>query len=287
MEKFKNKVFVITGGGEGIGKSLALELIDLGATVVINDINQKSLDKVKSSICGDNRRCFYFKADISKKLEVKAFADFVKQRFGKIDCLINNAGVSIGRLSAVEISSELNEWIFGINYWGTVHCVNNFLPLIHQNSGSKIVNVCSLFSYLSVYQRSAYCASKSALKAYTSAIRHELKSLGIDVIAVFPGMVNSKIVQNSKGWLTDMEKKAAQELQSSIAPISTEQAAHQIISGIRRNKSRIVIGLDAKLIFQLLRFLPKTGEDLVNAGIKMSENRIKRKLALRYSEQLI
>lgn len=279
MIDLKSKVVVITGAGNGIGRALALEMARKGAKVVINDIDNSTLEESKNLLNEVSDGCGYFCADISIRDEVIAFSDYVKNEFGHADLLINNAGVSLGRLNAVDIPADLNEWIFNVNYWGAVNCVNSFVPIMPLNSGSKIVNICSLYSYLSVYQRSAYCASKSAIKSYSASLRYELKNLGIDVISVFPGMVNSKIVENSKGWRKENEQKAAVGLQKKYAKLSSSVAAGQILKGVLKNKKRIVVGLDAKLTIQLLRFFPNKGEEWINKLILYSENRSKRKFA--------
>lgn len=276
MNAFKNKVVVITGAGEGIGRALALNFAEKGAKVILNDINESKLKKSQKQlriISDDN---IYYKADVSNRDEVSAFADFVKTKFDQIDLLINNAGVSIGRMKAVEIPPDINKWIFGINYWGAVNCVNSFRPLMQRHKQAQIVNICSLYSYVGVYQRSAYCASKAALNAYSASLRQELKNDGINVISVFPGMVSSQIVKNSRGWSNNEDKQATLNLYKKYRALSTGEAAHQIIQGIIRKKKRILVGKDAKLIIQLLRFLPTTGENLVNKLVKRAENKFRK-----------
>jgi len=108
MTNFKDKVVIITGGGEGIGRALALEFFEKGATIIINDINEHNLEETQKLLKSDIKRCFCYKADISKNDEVNAFAAFVKNHFGKIDLLVNNAGVSIGRINAVDIPQNIN-----------------------------------------------------------------------------------------------------------------------------------------------------------------------------------
>ena len=276
MKANDKKIVVITGAGDGIGRALAAIYMSHGATVIINDISKSKLNESKKLLQGG----FTFEADISKKDEVQAFSKYVKNNFGKVDVLINNAGVSIGRLDAVDIPNDLNEWIFGVNYWGTVYSVNSFLPLIPMQSGSKIVNVCSLYSYLSVYHRSAYCASKSALKACSDSLRYEMKDKKIDVVTVFPGMVNTHIIQNSRGWNSENEKLAASNFQQKYASLTSESAANKIFKGIVKNKKRIHIGIDTKLTFYLLKFLPQRGEEWINSVIRNSELRFKRRLAM-------
>lgn len=279
MRKLTGKVVVITGAGDGIGKELAKLYLAQGAIVVVNDICDQKLENFKNSQTFSINNFYCFRTDISRKEEVIHFSEFVKNKCGHVDILINNAGVSIGRLDAVEISDELNDRIFGVNYWGNIYCIRSFLPLIPNNSGSKIVNVCSLFSYLSAYHRSAYCASKSALMSFSNSLRVELKRYGIKVITVFPGMVNTQIVHNSIGWKNTKDKLAAEEILYKFASLSSSKAANKIFVGIARNKKQIRVGIDAKLIFHFLRLFPQWGEELINSWMMFSEERFMKKSA--------
>ena len=280
MINFKNKVVVITGGGEGIGRALSNILCNSGAFVVINDIDDKKHRETKDFRQKSSNHCVCFKGDVAIKKEVNALSEFVKKKYGKVNLLINNAGVTAGRLDAVDVSTDLWEWVFGVNFWGTINCVNSFLPLMQATEDAKIVNICSIFSYFGMYQRSVYCASKSALKTYTASLRYELKKQGIDVVSVFPGMVKTNIIQNSKFWDSEKERIIVTKLYDRYASLSAEKAALKILTGIHKNRKRIHIGRDAKLIYHLLRLSPKIGEDLINHVITRTESRFRKKLEL-------
>ncbi len=275
MKTFQNKHIIVTGGAEGIGKSLVLFLMQAGANVVVYDL--KTPDYVNFPNPDEDNRLTFYKGDVTKKDEVEKFSEFVARKFGHLDMLINNAGVSIARKKAAETPDQLSEFIFNVNYWGAVYFTKSFVPLMRTFGVSKIVNVCSIYSLFSVRDRAAYCASKSALMSYSNALRLELKSKKIGVICVFPGRVNTQITQNSMGWMNESEKLHAIKAQNNNSALSPESAAMQIIRGIMKNKSHIYVGFDAKIAWLLLRLFPVKGEMFINKLIKRSELKSKKK----------
>ena len=276
MKNLKNKIIVITGGAEGIGKSLVLLLLKTGAEIVVYD--RSTIDYLESLEINERLRITCFKGDITKKKDVEAFVAYVHEEFGKIDILINNAGASIARNSAAETPDELSEFIFNVNYWGAVYFIKSFLPLLRSFGESKIVNICSIFSLFSVCERAAYCASKSALKAYSDALRLELRPRKIDVLCVFPGKVNTNIALNSIGWANKADKLMAIKLQNGGSALSPQCAAKQILKGIKKSKNHIFVGADAKVARFLLRLFPYKGVLFINWLIKRSEKNAKQKV---------
>jgi short-subunit dehydrogenase len=275
MIKIKNSTIIITGGAEGIGKSLVLNLLKAGAKIIVYD--QKAIDYMDSFENDDRSRITYYKGDVTKKEEVKAFAKFVSLNFGKVDILINDAGASIARNTVAETPDALSKFIFDVNYWGAVYFARCFIPLLRSGAASKIVNICSIYGLFSVRERAVYCASKSALKAYSSALRLELKSKKIDVICVFPGRVNTKITENSIGWSNNSDKLHAIKIQNDRSTLSPNCAAMKIIKGIRKNKKYIYVGFDANLAKLLLRFFPVRGEIFINWLIMRVERKAKQR----------
>lgn len=275
MKTFQNKNIVVTGGAEGIGKSLVLFFLQAGANVVVYDL--KSPDYSVSSVEYNGGQLTFYEGDVTKKKEVEKFSKYIGSKFGQVDMLINNAGVSIARNKAAETPDQLSEFIFDVNYWGAVYFTKYFIPLMRPFGASKIVNVCSIYSLFSVRDRAAYCASKSALKAYSNALRLELKPKKIGVTCVFPGRVNTQITLNSRGWISESEKLHAIKAQNNKSALSPKSAALQIIRGIKKSKNQVYVGFDAKMAWLLLRFFPVKGEILINKLIKRSELKSKKK----------
>jgi NAD(P)-dependent dehydrogenase (short-subunit alcohol dehydrogenase family) len=275
MKNLKNKNIVVTGGAEGLGKSLVLFLLEAGANVVVYDL--KAPDYL-NEFNENSARLSYYQGDVTKKKEVKEFVKFFSREHHKLDILINNAGISIARNKADKTPDKLSEFIFNVNYWGAVYFTKYFLPLMPVHSASKIVNVCSIYSLFSVRERAAYCASKSALNAYSKALRLELKPKNIGVICVFPGRVDTKITMNSRGWASEAEKIRAVRAQNTKNALSPESAAFQIIRGIMKCKKNVYVGFDAKMARLLLRFSPVKGEIFINKLIRRAEIKTKQRI---------
>jgi NAD(P)-dependent dehydrogenase (short-subunit alcohol dehydrogenase family) len=277
MNSLKDKVVIITGGVEGIGLALANSFLNAGSTVIVYDIKSPAKATI-DPLLNSSANILYYTGDVTNKRQVSKFTKLVQSKSKKVDILINNAGASIARMNAYDTPFNLSEWLFQVNYWGSVYFIHNFLSQGGLFAGSRIVNICSIYSFLGVYHRSAYCASKSALKSYTQTLRQELSTSGIKVISVFPGMVKSCITLNSKGWKSDVDKKIAVKIQENCRATRPEKAAKEIIAGIMKGKQSIYIGTDANLIRWILRFLPIRGEKLINHIIKRSEKRIRKKV---------
>lgn len=274
MKNFKSKNIIVTGGAEGLGKSLVLFLLEAGANVVVYDLKAPDyLNKFNEN----GAQLSYYKGDVTEKKEVKEFAKFFTRQYHQVDILINNAGISIARNKAEETPDKLSEFIFNVNYWGAVYFTKYLLPLMPAHSTSKIVNVCSIYSLFSVRERAAYCASKSALNAYSNALRLELKPKKIGVICVFPGRVDTKIALNSRGWTNEAEKLKAVRAHNTKNALSPESAAFQIIKGIMKSKKNVFVGFDAKMARLLIRLLPVKGEIFINKLIKRAEMKTKQK----------
>lgn len=255
MRDFSNAVVVITGAGSGIGRALAQEFAGRGAQLALADVNTAALEETRSLL--GNAKAGTYMADVGDAGSVEAFARKVRQDFGRVSILVNNAGVALYGMFE-ELSLADFEWLFRINFWGVIHGCKFFLPLLHQEKEARIVNISSVFGLIAPPGQTAYGASKYALRGFSESLREELRGSGVAVSCVHPAGVSTNIANNARAAAASdpQGQVQARELFNRVARISPGEAAATIVRGIEQNKDRILIGSDAYRIDRLARFFP-------------------------------
>jgi NAD(P)-dependent dehydrogenase (short-subunit alcohol dehydrogenase family) len=195
--------------------------------------------------------------DVSDEAGVRAFAEDVSSRHGRVTLLINNAGVALHG-TFEEISLDDLRWLMGVNFWGTVYGVKYFLPILKQQPRAQIVNISSVFGLVAPAGQTAYSASKFAVRGFTEALRHELENTPVFVSCVHPGGIRTRIALLARlGANTPPEsKKEALSRFERLAKTSPEAAAERILKGVGRQEPRILIGFDARQIDVVQRLRP-------------------------------
>lgn len=254
----RQTIGVVTGAGSGIGRALALQLAARCGGLALADIDGTGLAETQSLI-GNKSGCRIstHTHDVSSREKMAEFARQVEGVHGKVNLLINNAGVALGGTIA-DASIEDIEWLLGINLWGVIYGVKFFLPMLQRESSSHIVNISSVFGMIAPPGQGAYATSKFAVRGFSEALGHELSGSGIGVSVVHPGGIRTNIARRARTSAnTPLEQvRKAQELFDKAARTSPEKAAATIISGVERDRRRILIGPDAWLIDRAQRLLP-------------------------------
>ena len=260
--KSKNKVVVVTGAGAGMGRQVSLELLKRGAKVVAIDIKKEGLDETEKLSSSFSANIASFVTDISKQSEVAALPEKVISKFGQVDGLINVAGIIHKFKGVAELSYEDFQRIFGVNFYGTVHMVKEFLPLLVKRPEAQILNVSSMGGYVPVPGQTVYGASKAAIKLFTEGLRSELKGTKVGVALLFPGAVNTNISLNS-GVMS--QKESAQMAASSKKVKMTDQvlAGKLIVDAFEKNSFHAFVGSDAKMMDRLSRISPERAANLI------------------------
>ncbi len=253
---FKNKVVVITGGSSGIGRSLAFAALEAGAWVAICGRSQERLQAQYGSAFKD--RLLMMSADIRDEHSCTVFINAVKMRFGRIDILINNAGISMRALFQDASLSMLHE-VMETNFWGTVHCTKAALPSILKSKG-VIVGVSSIAGYRGLPARSAYSASKFAMQGFLESLRTELLDTGVHVMWVCPGFTSSNIRTMALG--ADGSVQGESPLDESKL-MDTDVCASLILKAILARKRTVVMTRQGKLTVWLNKLFPAWADKLV------------------------
>lgn len=186
-----DKIALVTGGARGIGRETSLILAQAGATVIINyKRSSEKAEEIRKIISELGRKCCIFKADISDPEATTRLFDYIRDKYGKIDILINNAGVIKDNLL---LSMRLSEWdrVLDTNLRGAFLCTRKAAEMMMVKHSGKIINISSIASLKAVRGQSNYAASKGGLLSFTRACAVELAGKGIQVNAVLPGMIKT------------------------------------------------------------------------------------------------
>lgn len=250
MKTLTDKVAAVTGAGSGIGRSLALALARRGTHLALSDIDEIGLAETVTLVEGTGVKVTSSVVDVTDASAVEAWAQSVTDEHGQVNLIVNNAGVA---LIADVASSSIDDiaWLMSINYWGVVYGTKAFLPLLEASGDGHVVNISSVFGLISVPGQSAYNSAKFAVRGFTDALRMELDIAGSPVSAttVHPGGIRTNIVRNarSRGEAADPARF------DKIARTTPGRAAEVIIDAVLKNRRRVLVGTDAKIVDFLSR----------------------------------
>jgi len=254
---FQNKIVVITGGTDGIGKALVEQFLGLGATVSTCSRTEEKLSALKKEFEG--KPLFTVTADVSKEEDCKNFIEQTLMKYEKIDILVNNAGISMRALFKDTELSTLKR-VMDINFWGTVYCTKFALNSIIENKGT-IVGVSSVAGYRGLPGRSGYSASKFAVNGWLEAIRTELLKTGVNVMWVCPGFTKSNIRNAALNKDAQPQKESPLEEEKLM---TAEECAHHIIKAIKKRKRTLVLTFTGKETVYMNKLFPSLTDKLTH-----------------------
>ena len=253
---FENKIVVITGGTDGIGKALVSEFLSLGASVATCARNAQNLFDLKKEF--DGKPLFTMEADVSKEEDCKNFILQIVNKFNRIDILINNAGISMRGLFR-ETNLETLRRVMDINFWGSVYCTKFALDIILENKGT-IVGMSSVAGYRGLPGRSAYSASKFALQGWLEAIKTELAGDNVHVMWISPGFTTSNI---RNAALTDKGKEQGESPMDENKMMTAEECASRILNAVKKKKRSLVMTFTGKETVFMQKFFPGLADKFV------------------------
>jgi NAD(P)-dependent dehydrogenase (short-subunit alcohol dehydrogenase family) len=245
---------VVTGAGSGIGQALAIELARSGAKLAISDVNTEGLAVTEERLKAIGAPVKADRLDVTEREAFQAYADAVNEHFGKVNQIYNNAGIAYA--GDVEVSQFKDiERVMDVDFWGVVNGTKVFLPYLIASGDGHIVNISSIFGLFSVPGQAAYNSAKFAVRGFTEALRQEMALAGhpVKVTTVHPGGIKTGIVRNMTAAEGIDLGELTETFDKKLASTSPQKAARIILDGVRKNKARVLVGHDAKVLDLIVR----------------------------------
>jgi short-subunit dehydrogenase len=243
---FTDRVVLITGASDGIGKRLALDFSMRGAVIVGCGRSAERLEGVLTELQHTSPRSTTIRCDVGSRDEVRAMVAKVLAEYDAIDILINNAGIGM-RQPFVEMPLDTIEGIMRTNYFGAVYCTREVIPSMIAKGHGHIVNISSVAGHIGTLNMAAYCASKFALNGFSESLYHELKPLGIDVSVVCPGPVKTAF---NRSFAQTPPKSPKSMI------ISPESVSQTVMKVIEKRTFEVITPRSLALICAFKRFMP-------------------------------
>ena len=253
MNLFENKVVWITGASSGIGEALAVAFAKEGAKLVLSARRIEELQRVKNTLNLNEENIFILPLDLENTQTIDELTQRVISKFGQIDILVNNGGVS-QRSLVKDTSIEIDRKIMEVNFFGTVALTKSVLPFMLKQKDGKIIVISSISGKFGFYFRSAYSASKHALHGFFESLRMEIYSDNVKVLIVCPGRIRTNISVNALNGDGTKHNKMDESTEQGI---SADECAKEIIQAIKKNKEEIFIGGKELKAVWMKRFFPK------------------------------
>jgi short-subunit dehydrogenase len=264
--KVAGKTFVVTGGGNGIGREVVLQLLAGGARVAAIDLSQEGLNETVALAKSD--KLSIHQVNIADLPQVTASKVAINQAHGAVDGIINVAGIIQPFVRVNDLNFEQIKKVMDVNFYGLLHVTKTFLPELISRPEAHIANVSSMGGFVPVPGQSIYGASKAAVKLLTEGLHSELQGTGVGVTTIFPGAIGTNIALNSGIMTEEQMKEMAAKAGPARKTTSVQVAAKAIIDGIEKKKFHVLIGQDAKTMYYLSRLMPERAANLIYKNMK-------------------
>ncbi len=258
----QGKVVIITGASSGIGKALAYEFSNHGSKIVMGARNYDLLAEIAEDIKKKGGDVIFVQTDVSNENDCKNLIVSAIDHYGKVDVLINNAGISMRALfenTKLEVSRKLMD----VNFWGTIFCTKYALPHILKQKGS-VVAVSSVAGLKGLPARTGYSASKFAMDGFMEALRAENLKKDLHVLIAYPGFTSSNIRNTSLNAEGNQQGESPRDEDKMM---SAEEVAKYIYKAVSRRKNRIILTAQGKLLAALNNWFPDILDRLIYNGL--------------------
>jgi NAD(P)-dependent dehydrogenase (short-subunit alcohol dehydrogenase family) len=254
LREYKDRVAVITGAANGLGRALARELAARGCHLALVDIDSSALLEAREALAHPGLALTHHCADVGSEPALQRVAAEIASAHGNVHLVINNAAISASA-SFTNTSAAEFERIIRVNFFGTVYGCRAFLPFLQKHAEGHFLNVASSFAWLGCPGKTAYASSKGALRSFSESLRLELAGGGIGVTLLYPGPLNTSQVRNG---ISDSDRRRQLEVEFlTRRGLPLDRVARRCLDQLLRNPSRIVVGLDYRLLDMLARLSPQ------------------------------
>ena len=260
--KLRGKVVVVTGAGSGMGRALTVALRERGATVAAVDLRSESLAET-ARLAGAGTALSEHVLDITDREAVAALPEQVIAEHGRVDALINCAGIIQPFVTVEDLDYPTIERVLNVNLMGTIHMVKAFLPHLKARPEAHIANVSSMGGFLPVPGQVIYGASKAGVKLLTEGLFAELRDTAVRVSVIMPGAVETPITANSGVSIPGMDAASG-----SARMLKATDAAQIMLDGIEKDRLHIYVGRDSQLMGAAMRLSPKRATLLIQKQMK-------------------
>ncbi|MGM0496845.1 MAG: SDR family oxidoreductase [Bacteroidota bacterium] len=248
----KEKVVIITGASSGIGEACVYDYAEKGHKVVMAARNKQKLMDIQSDLAKSGKEVLAVPTDVSKEEDCKNLIDQTIQKFGKIDILINNAGISMRALFK-DIETDVIKQLMEVNFWGTVYCSKYALPYLIETKGS-LVGVSSIAGFQGLPGRTGYSSSKFAMHGFLETLRIENLKKGLHVMIAAPGFTSTNVRKSALG---PDGKEQGESPRNENHMMSPAKVASIISNGVEKRRRLIIMTMEGKITVLLRRIVPK------------------------------
>ncbi len=263
----KDKVVVITGGTSGIGKALAFEFGRHGSKILVTGRNPSDLQNTVEELRKEGITISGLQADVSREEDNKKMAEEAVSRYGTIDVLINNAGITMRALFE-DTDLAIVKQVMDINFYGVLYATKYCLPEIKKNRGS-VVGISSIAGYRGLPARTGYSASKFALNGFLEVLRTELLHTGVHVLTACPGFTASNIRRRA---LTHDGRMQGESPRNEAKMMTAEECARHIYRATVKRRRTLILTTQGKLAVWLNKWWPSLTDRLVYNTFAREEN---------------
>lgn len=264
LKTLQDKVVVITGAGSGMGREIARQAAQQGALLAISDWNADGLAETVDIVKALGAEVRSDVIDVSDRAAMAQWAVDVVGQFGRVNLVVNNAGVSMtGDFETM--SYEEFDWIVGVNLNGVVNGTKEFLPHLIASGDGAVVNISSLFGLVSMPGQSAYNATKYAVRGFTEALREEMliNKHPVTVTSVHPGGIKTGIARNGRTTTGEDHAQLTALFEEKLARMPASRAATIILKGALSGQARVLVGIDAHVMHHVAKLLGSRYQDVL------------------------